>query len=198
MRDHREAGFEAPGRAAPGGGAPGASETLETLAPRLAIVARLGAAPSRLAALARAVAAAEPGPPSGEWSPRDVVAHLVAVEGTVWQARLAMLESTAEEPAWTWTEPGPVDSPDAATLDGALALFRAGRTLTLERLAALDDAGWARTGRHATFGRLDVLGLMRVAADHDDEHLAALEARAGAASGTTAAPSPAVPERVDA
>jgi hypothetical protein len=45
-------------------------------------------------------------------------------------------------------------------------------------VAAFDDAGWARTGVHATYGRLDVAALLRLAADHDDEHLAALEARA--------------------
>jgi hypothetical protein len=158
---------------------------MDALAPRLAVVARLGAFPARLAALTRAVEQAEAGsgPPGGEWTPRDVVAHLVAVEGVVWQARLDTLGpdvADGAEPAWTWTEPGPVTDPTAATLDGALALFEAGRALTLTRLEALDDAGWARAGVHATYGRLDVAGLMRVAADHDAEHLAALEARAGA------------------
>jgi hypothetical protein len=155
---------------------------MDVLAARVAVVARLGSFPARLASVARAVAQAEAvsGPPRGEWTPRDVVAHLVAVEGVVWHERLDMLGASPEEPAWTWTEPGPLDDPSAATLDGALALFDAGRALTLSRLAALDDDGWARTGVHATYGRLDVAGLMRVAADHDDEHLAALEARAGA------------------
>jgi hypothetical protein len=155
---------------------------VDTLVARLAVVARLGAFPARLAAFAQAVAGAEAaaGPPDGEWTPRDVVAHLVAVEGVVWQARLDMLAPDGSEPAWSWTEPGPIEDPAAATLDGALALFEGGRALTLSRLEAMDDAGWARTGIHATFGRLDVAGLMRVAADHDEEHLAALEVRAGA------------------
>lgn len=184
---------------------------MDVLAARLAVVARLGAVPARLSALARAVDAAEAqagagagaqvgaaagaqagaqagagagaeaqtGPPAGEWSPRDVVAHLVAVEGVVWQARLDTLGPDRKEPSWSWTEPGPLEDGAAATLEGALALFAAGRALTLARLAALDDAGWARTGIHATYGRLDVAGLMRIAAEHDDEHLDALEARAG-------------------
>jgi hypothetical protein len=155
---------------------------VDELVARLAVVARLGAFPARLATFARAVAEAEAasGPPHGEWTPRDVVAHLVAVEGVVWQARLDMLGPDRAEPAWTWTEPGPIEDPSAATLDAALALFESGRALTLSRLEALDDDGWARTGVHATYGRLDVAGLMRVAADHDEEHLAALEVRAGA------------------
>ena len=153
----------------------------EMLVARLTVVAQLGALPVRLATLARAVAELEAasGPPDGEWTPRVVVAHLVAVEGVVWQARLDTLGPDRPEPAWTWTEPGPIEDPSAATLDGALALFEAGRALTLSRLEALDDDGWAKTWVHATFGRLDVAGLMRVAADHDDEHLAALEARSG-------------------
>ena len=161
---------------------PGIEGVGRAVSARLAVVARLGAFPARLAAFARQVEAAEAagsGTPAGEWTPRDVVAHLVAVEGVVWQARLAMLSASPDEPAWTWTEPGPIEDPAASTLEGALGLFSAGRGLTLARLEALDDAGWARTGVHATFGRLDVAGLMRVAADHDDEHLAALEVRAG-------------------
>jgi hypothetical protein len=42
-------------------------------------------------------------------------------------------------------------------------------------LTALDEAGWARSGTHATYGALDVAGLLRVAADHDDDHIAVLE-----------------------
>ena len=40
--------------------------------------------------------------------------------------------------------------------------------------AQLDEAGWARTGRHATFGQLDAEGLLRLAVDHDEEHLGGL------------------------
>jgi hypothetical protein len=40
---------------------------------------------------------------------------------------------------------------------------------------ALDEAGWERFGTHATYGRLDVAGLVRLAIDHDEEHLAGLE-----------------------
>ena len=58
----------------------------------------------------------------------------------------------------------------------AAAARRAG---TLGRVAAFDEPGWNRTGMHATFGRLDVVGLLGVIADHDDEHHADLEARLG-------------------
>jgi hypothetical protein len=138
---------------------------------RVAVLGRLRSAPARLAAEAARVADAEAvrGAPAGEWSPAQVLGHLVAVERQVWQPRLDSLGG-AGEPAWSWTEPGPAGDPRAATLDGAAMLFSEARSETLARLAALDEAGWARTGVHATFGRLDVVGLLRVAADHDDEH----------------------------
>ncbi len=145
------------------------------------VVARLGALPALMGAVARSVVAREAvsGPPAGEWTARDVVAHLVAVERDVWQARLDLLGPGRAEPQWSWTEPGPVDEPAAASLEGALAVFGAERSATLARIAVLDEAGWARAGIHATYGRLDVAGLLGVAANHDAEHLAALEARAG-------------------
>lgn len=145
---------------------------------RAAVLARLRAAPARLSTEAARVAASEAldGAPAGEWTPAQVLAHLVAVERAVWQARLDTLRGD-DEPAWSWTEPGPVDEPRAAMLAGAAALFAEVRAATLARLAALDEAGWARSGVHATYGRLDVAGLLAVAADHDDEHLASLAER---------------------
>jgi hypothetical protein len=148
---------------------------------RDAILARLTLFPGRLAEAARAVAAADDaagGPPAGEWSARENVGDLIAVERAVWHARLDGLAvlPAGEEPAWTWFEPGPVEDPDAATLESALALFARERSATLARLDALDEAGWSRTGIHATYGRLDVAGLLGIAADHDDEHIRTMTA----------------------
>ena len=149
---------------------------------RTDVVARLAGFPARLAVVAGHAAADEAidGPPPGEWTAREVVAHLIAVEAAVWQARLDGLVADPSEPAWGWTEPGPVTDPAAATLEGALGLFAAAREATLARVAALDEAGWARTGVHAVYGRLDVAALLGIAADHDEEHLAGLAGRAAA------------------
>jgi len=141
---------------------------------RRALVARMTAFPDVLTAAARAFVPHEAGLPAGEWTAREIVSHLVAVERRVWQTRLDMLTASTDEPAWTWTEPGPTDDPEAATLDGALVLLAAERAATLARVTALDDGGWARTGVHATYGRLDVAGLLGVLLDHDDQHLAGL------------------------
>jgi hypothetical protein len=56
-------------------------------------------------------------------------------------------------------------------LDEIVAAFVTERAATLTRLTALDDSAWARSGVHATFGVLDVEGVCRVMADHDEEHL---------------------------
>ena len=158
---------------------------------RRELLERLAAGPARIASVARRVAEAESesrgtasggtasgGTASGEWTARDVVAHLAAVETVVFQARLDQL-AAGEDPVWAWTEPGPLDAQEAAALEGALEVFAARRAATVARVTGLDEAGWARSGTHATYGRLDVVGLLGVVVDHDDEHLAGLVARAG-------------------
>jgi hypothetical protein len=133
----------------------------------------LAAFPDRVAAAARAAATRPVA--LGEWTPEQVVRHLVAVETDVHQARLRDL-ATVAEPRWTWTEPGPWSGEPELDLDGVLQRFTDFRGETLAVVAALDEAGWARSGRHATFGRLDVAGVLRNAVDHDREHLRGLGA----------------------
>lgn len=138
-----------------------------------ALVAELAAVPTQVADAARH--AAESGP--GEWTPREVVCHLVAVEAEAWHKRLDLLWDRDGEPAWPWTEPGPWDGPGSETLEGALEAFEIRRAATLDRLSRLDAAGWRRTGVHGTYGRMDVAALLQLALDHDREHLASLGAR---------------------
>ena len=69
--------------------------------------------------------------------------------------------------------------PSGETLDDAIARFGACREATLRRVGALDEAGWSRSGTHETYGVLDVGGLLRLAYDHDLDHLATLERMAG-------------------
>jgi hypothetical protein len=146
--------------------APGAVSTGRT-----ELVERFASFPSRLADAARA-AEGRPRPP-GEWTPAQVVRHLMAVEGEVWLSRLAELVAGGE-PHWSWTEPGPLPGFDDASLDHVLGLFGRLRASTVGFLGMFDDAAWARTGVHATYGRLDVAGLLRLAIDHDQEHVAGL------------------------
>ena len=107
---------------------------------------------------------------SGEWGPAENVRHLIAVEGEIWQARLALV-AVEDGPRWTWVEPGLEPGFEGASVDEIVAAFGEVRAETVATIRALDDAGWARSGTHATYGVLDVAGLLRVAVDHDRDHI---------------------------
>ena len=139
---------------------------------RAEILAGLAAYPARLADAAHA-ASGRP-VPDGEWAPGTVVRHLIAVEVDVHQARLHDLASRDDEPRWTWIEPAPWAGEPGLDLDALLARFARLRTATLATVAALDAAGWARSGVHERLGRWDVTGLLANAVDHDAEHLSGL------------------------
>ena len=133
---------------------------------------RLAGVPRRLAVATRG--AADRPVPAGEWTPADVVRHLIAVEEEVWHSRLRQL-AAEDRPRWPWTEPDRWLGAADASLDDLLIVYADRRGITIAILGGLDDAGWARTGEHATFGVLDVAALMTKAIDHDEEHLASFE-----------------------
>ena len=134
---------------------------------RAELLAALAAFPERLSDAARA-AATRP-TPAGEWGPPEVVRHLIAVEVEVHQARLADL-ATTDDPRWSWAEPEPWPGEPDLTLDQLLQRFAHLRAETLASVEAFDDAGWARTGTHATLGVWDVAGLLANAREHDETH----------------------------
>lgn len=111
--------------------------------------------------------------PDGEWGPSETGRHLIAVEREVWWTRLASLLEE-DEPHWSWAEPGPEPGLEAASLPEILARHAEVRADSAAILAGFDEAAWIRTGVHATYGILDVAGLLRLAIDHDAEHLASL------------------------
>jgi len=132
------------------------------------LLAALAAMPARLAAAARAASPEPPAP--GEWTPSDIVRHLIAADLEVWHPRLAQL-AAEDHPSWPWVDTGRWTAEPGASLERLLAVYGDARSTTVATLAALDKAGWARTGTHATFGVLDAAGLMARAVDHDEEHL---------------------------
>ena len=139
------------------------------------LVEALAAFPARLAAAAKARVAEWRPFPEGEWGPIETVRHLIAVEHEVHRARLTQL-AKQEDPHWTWTEPGLAPGFDDASLLEVLTVFARRRAKTVAIVRTLDEAGWERYGTHETYGRLDVAGLLRLAIDHDAEHLASLTA----------------------
>ena len=132
---------------------------------------RLAGFPDVVATAARA--ASEQPTPDGEWTPEQVVRHLIAVELEVHQRRVRDLTSH-DRPIWSWQEPGPWPDEPTLGLEGVLARFASVRGETVAIYGALDDAGWARTGRHSTFGELDADGLLGLVVEHDAEHLGGL------------------------
>jgi hypothetical protein len=144
---------------------------------RRALAERLASTPGRLATAARRARDEPPAP--GEWTPSDVVRHLIAVEQLVWHARLADL-ATHDHPTWPWTEPDRWSGEPGASLDQLLATYESVRVSTVAMLGTLDDDAWARSGTHATYGELDVAGLMNLAVDHDEEHLRSFAEEPGA------------------
>jgi DinB superfamily len=149
------------------------------------LISRLAATPDRVRELALRAPAPTAGarrgqpnaeePEAGDWSAREVVLHLIAVEKAVWQRRLADLQ-LRDEPRWGWTEPGVWSGAGDETFGSAAAVFTGCRAATVATIRSLDDSVWARHGVHATFGRLDLGALLQVAIDHDDEHLRQIEA----------------------
>lgn len=142
--------------------------------PRRQLIAEFAGFPALLEEDAiPASSAASPG--EGEWGVAEIVRHLIAVESEVHQRRQADV-ATLHDPQWTWTEPGQAPGYDDATLEEILAAFAAARAQTVATVNALDETGWHRTGTHATYGVLDVEGLIRLAIDHDEDHLASIRA----------------------
>ena len=111
------------------------------------LVAALAGFPDRLASAA--AAAADRPVASGEWGPAEVVRHLIAVEDEVWRSRLARV-ATEDDPHWGWIEPGLAPGLDGVGLEEITALFATALAATVATVQALDDAGWARFGTHAT------------------------------------------------
>ena len=138
---------------------------------RADLLRALASVPAEVATAARA-ASGRP-VPDGEWTAGLVVRHLIAVETEVHLARLHDL-ATQDDPRWGWVEPPPWTGEPALTMDDLLERFADLRAETLATVAALDEAGWARTGTHARLGVFDVEALLRNAVDHDREHLRGL------------------------
>ena len=63
---------------------------------------------------------------------------------------------------------------DGIDLAAALPLWREQRNKLLAFASALTDEARAFTGSHSTFGDFTVAGLLTIALEHDEEHIADL------------------------
>ncbi len=138
---------------------------------RAELIGRLAAAPARAAELARAAEGRTA--PEGEWSARDILRHLIAVDVEVFGRRLRDLREQ-DHPRWSWVEPRFDDGPADRPLTVLIETFSDGRRALVATVNELRPADWERSGTHDTLGVLDVAGLLEVAIDHDDEHISAI------------------------
>ena len=151
---------------------------------RAELVGRLASAPARAAQAAAAVETLTV--PDGEWSVGEIVRHLIAVDDEVFGRRLRDLREQ-DHPRWSWVEPRFDDGPADRPLGVLIETFAARRRALVATVTGLPAAGWQRSGTHDTLGVLDVAGLLQVAIDHDDEHLATIERLVSGARGAAPA-----------
>lgn len=112
-------------------------------------------------------------PFDGEWSPMQIVCHLLEHEASVHRPRLERIQAEdnpfiAEPPP----PPGPDDFPPCDT-DGnaAVRAFFAARKQTLAFIKGLSDEDWQRPARHSIFGPTTLLEMAHFTAQHDRLHL---------------------------
>jgi hypothetical protein len=139
------------------------------------ILKALRAGPVILRGLVRDVASADlrRRPADGEWAIIEVVAHLADTEERALARTRRMLHEdvpqlAAYDPHALSIERGYLDLDLAGELDRYASL----RAETVEVLAGLDDAGWARVGQHGEHGAITVEDLAAHTAGEDADHFA--------------------------
>jgi len=124
---------------------------------------------------------ARPGP--GRWSAREIVHHLADSEMTS-AIRLRRLLVEADPLIQGYDQDAFArrlfyDRPIGASLDA----FRAARASTVEILRRMNDADWARSGRHSESGPYGPVDWLRIYAAHAHGH--AEQIRLARATGTS-------------
>lgn len=113
-------------------------------------------------------------PAAGEWSPREVLAHLLHVETAVIPVRVRRMLETDDAPL---ASPAPASaSVQATSPTEMLTAWRSARAENLAFLRTLTPAQVARAGQHPRYGRISVREHITEWAYHDLEHLRQLHA----------------------
>jgi hypothetical protein len=151
---------------------------------KVALIARVLRGPGRVSRIFSMLSDEQLGAPlaPGEWSPAEVLAHLRAADDI--QAMRAYMILTRDEP------PLPAfDERVWSQVAGYLTLHpRASLDLYFRRrielgyaLRAVNAAAFDRAGMHEALGRLTLRALLENLAEHEEDHVAQLEAaQAGA------------------
>jgi uncharacterized damage-inducible protein DinB len=119
-------------------------------------------------------------PRAGEWSARQTLEHLLTTE-QLFATRVERLLREDEPDLAAWSVGQASDEATEARPEPASTLaarWGALRAATIERLRMLDDADWARAGRHPEWGTVTVRSQAAYFARHLASHTAQLAAAA--------------------
>jgi len=109
----------------------------------------------------------------GAWTLRDVAAHLAATEMECFEPRIRSM-AAGERPAFEYYSNDERDF-DGISLHAALTEWSDTRARLIDFVRELSDEERARVGVHTKFGEVTVDGYLRIALDHDQDHLKSLE-----------------------
>jgi hypothetical protein len=117
----------------------------------------------------------------GEWPPATILGHVSQVDDQVWLVRIRQMVDAhrqgAAVPEYEWWEPDAEATADAfaqSTVEDAAGHLMANRIAILTELRDLTEDDWQAQAIHATFGQIDVRGLILEVLAHDEEHRASL------------------------
>lgn len=116
----------------------------------------------------------------GAWNLRDIAAHLAATEKECFEPRIRAM-AAGQRPEFEWYSNDERDF-DGTTLQNALTEWTDTRSRLIDFVRGLSDDERSRVGVHTKFGEVTVDAYLRIALDHDQDHLRSLERLATEAS----------------
>ena len=109
----------------------------------------------------------------GAWTLRDVAAHLAATETECFEPRIRAM-AAGERPQFEYYSNDERDF-EGVSLKAALTEWADTRNRLIDFVRGLSEEERKRVGVHTKFGELTVDGYLRVALEHDQDHLKSLE-----------------------
>lgn len=146
------------------------------------LLRRLAAAPSRyVAALSRLEDADSISDMhDGEWSPVQVLAHVRAANDIL-EPRIFHVLVRENTPLLAYDDGvwAQVARYDTLPITESLATMKHKRKELVHMLKGISPEDWQRTGTHEVRGSMSVFDIASYVADHDEEHIAQIEASIG-------------------
>ncbi len=109
----------------------------------------------------------------GAWTLRDIAAHLATTERECFEPRIRAM-AAGDRPEFEYYSNDERDF-DGVSLQEALKEWTETRARLIDYVQGLSEEERSRVGVHTKFGELTVDGYLRVALDHDQDHLRSLE-----------------------